>query len=70
MHKEGPHFILRTPANLVEKMAHRLGTFFGLPNHFHLTQCDMVSILEFFEIKKKHKFFYELLRHLLIQTEF
>ena len=26
---------------LVEKTAHRLGTFFGLPNHFHLIQCVM-----------------------------
>ena len=26
---------------LVENTAHRLGTLFGLPNHFHLTQCVM-----------------------------
>ena len=29
---------------LVEKTAHRLGTFFGLPNRFHLIQCVMQGV--------------------------
>ena len=33
---EGPKSI-----ELVEKTAHRLGTFFELPNRFHLTQCGL-----------------------------
>ena len=33
---EGPKSI-----ELVEKTAHRLGTFFGLPNRFHLIQCGV-----------------------------
>ena len=33
---EGPKSI-----ELVEKTAHRLGTFFELPNRFHLIQCAM-----------------------------
>ena len=35
---EGPKSI-----ELVEKTAHRLGTFFGLPNHFHLIQCAKIT---------------------------
>ena len=35
---EGPKSI-----ELVEKTAHRLGTFFGLPNRFHLIQCELLS---------------------------
>ena len=35
---EGPKSI-----ELVEKTAHRLGTFFELPNRFHLTQCALYS---------------------------
>ena len=34
---EGPKSI-----ELVEKTAHRLGTFFELPNRFHLIQCGIL----------------------------
>ena len=37
---EGPKSI-----ELVEKTAHRLGTFFELPNHFHLIQCVLLILL-------------------------
>ena len=34
------------PKNIkvVENMVHRLGTFFGMPNRFNLTQCGMRSM--------------------------
>ena len=35
----GPKYI-----KVVEKMAHRFGTFFGLPNHFHLTQYAIQTL--------------------------
>ena len=35
---EGPKSI-----ELVEKTAHRLGTFLELPNHFHLIQCALLQ---------------------------